>query len=210
MTIRVICSGKSKLSPPEHSTAGQFEAFCNGEAEFPIIKENVPKIKSKGYDIYIAPGKAAEETSELFFGGASYVAEPLLSAVPLKTDTLSDKVRSWKFWKFLLFLWYTFGAGRKALTGNTERLLTQLEEKGRNCILICSPPVARALLGKLRNRNYVVTRSGSFFPKPLEQFQFTKRDMHCGACGNNCLLTSPGCAVGKETALKRGIKPDQQ
>ena len=89
-----------------------------------------------------------------------------------------------------------------------EELLKRLEEKGKSCILVCPPQVARVLLGKLRNRNYVVTRSGSFFPKPLEQFQFTKRNMHCGGCGNNCLLTSPGCAVGKETALKRGIRPE--
>ena len=210
MIIRVICIGKSKLSPPEHCTAGQFGAFCNGVAEFPIIKEDVPKMKSRGYDIYIAPGRAAAQTAELFFENAETIEEPLLSSLPLKEDTSTGKIRSRKFWEFLLYLWYTFGAGHKALSKQTEELLKRLEEKGKSCILVCPPQVARVLLGKLRNRNYVVTRSGSFFPKPLEQFQFTKRNMHCGGCGNNCLLTSPGCAVGKETALQRGIKPDQQ
>ena len=194
MIIRVICIGKSKLSPPEHCTAGQFGAFCNGVAEFPIIKEDVPKMKSRGYDIYIAPGRAAAQTAELFFEKAETIEEPLLSSLPLKEDTSTGKIRS--------------RAGHKALSKQTEELLKRLEEKGKSCILVCPPQVARVLLGKLRNRNYVVTRSGSFFPKPLEQFQFTKRNMHCGGCGNNCLLTSPGCAVGKETALKRGIRPE--
>ncbi len=208
MIIRVICSGKSKLSPPEHCTAGQFAAFCNGEADRSIIKENVPRLKSKGYEIYAAPGKAAAQTAELFFGDVSVKEESLLSSVTVKTGIRSEKARSRTFWRFLLFLWNTFGAGHKALSNQADELLKRLEEKGKSCILVCSPYVARVLIGKLRNRNYVVTRSGSFFPKPLEQFQFTKRNMHCGGCGNNCLLTSPGCAVGKETALKRGIKPE--
>ena len=87
MIIRVICIGKSKLSPPEHCTAGQFGAFCNGVAEFPIIKEDVPKMKSRGYDIYIAPGRAAAQTAELFFENAETIEEPQLSSLPLKEDT---------------------------------------------------------------------------------------------------------------------------
>ena len=210
MIIRVICCGESRLPPPEKCNAEQFAAFCNGEADRSIIKEDVPRLKSKGYEIYAAPGKAAAQTAELYFGDVSVKEESLLSSVSLKPGIRSEKAFSRTFWRFLLFLWNTFGAGHKALSKQTDKLLKRLEEKGKSCILVCSLPVARVLLGKLRNRNYVVTRSGSFFPKPLEQFQFTKRDMHCGACGNNCLLTSPGCAVGKETALKRGIKPDQQ
>ena len=102
MIIRVICIGKSKLSPPEHCTAGQFGAFCNGVAEFPIIKEDVPKMKSRGYDIYIAPGRAAAQTAELFFEKAETIEEPLLSSLPLKEDTSNVKIRSRKFWEFLL------------------------------------------------------------------------------------------------------------
>ena len=97
MMIRVICCGKSKLSPPEHCTAGQFGAFCNGVPEFPIIKEDVPKMKSRGYDIYIAPGRAAAQTAELFFENAETTEEPLLSSLPLKSSfcftisNISDK-----------------------------------------------------------------------------------------------------------------------
>ena len=75
MIIRVICCGASKLPPPKRCTAEQFAAFCNGEAERTIAEEKAVKLKSGGYDICAAPGKAADLTAKLFLGEAQLILQ---------------------------------------------------------------------------------------------------------------------------------------
>lgn len=61
------------------------------------------------------------------------------------------------------------------------------------------------LAGELDGAGFVAKRGSLIRIAPLERIIFTEKVLHCGNCMHNCLLTNPGCAIGKEKALAKGL-----
>ncbi|MBO5555722.1 MAG: hypothetical protein J5927_00915, partial [Oscillospiraceae bacterium] len=84
-----------------------------------------------------------------------------------------------------------------------EALIQKLESAGQDCVLVTHPAFLALLLDRLRIHGYCSQRSGIGRLKPLERILCSKRDIHCGGCGHNCLLANPGCAIGKDKARRQ-------
>ncbi|MCH5259641.1 MAG: hypothetical protein J1F18_07805, partial [Lachnospiraceae bacterium] len=84
-------------------------------------------------------------------------------------------------------------------------LLDLLEAKNQDCILISHPSFIKILLNRFSARGYCITGRNTVRIAPLNRLLITKWDMHCGGCGHNCLLSNPGCGVGRDAARRRGI-----
>ena len=69
--------------------------------------------------------------------------------------------------------------------------------------MVSHPGFIALLLDRLRVRGYCVARTGLGRVQPLERLLLTRRDMHCGGCGHNCLLTNPGCGIGRDKAARK-------
>ena len=203
MKIRIICCGESRFHPPKHCTAQVFQAYCAGEADRAIREEQVHPRKAEGRTIYTAPGQAARQTAALFYGEAATVEELLLAAVPVGVGGPGERTLPRWLWRFLLWLWRFFGAGKQPAVDQAERLIQKLEASGEDCVLICQVSFAKILLDRFRRHGGVITRGGVFRLRPLEQILITRRDMHCGGCQHNCLLSNPGCGVGRDKAARK-------
>lgn len=203
MKIRILCCGKSRLNPPKRCTAQAFQAYCAGEAERAILPEKVHPIRVEGRRVYTAPGLAARQTAELYLGQAATVEEPLLAALPVGVGGAAERTLPRWVWRFLLWLWRFFGGGRQPAIDRAEALIGKLEASGEDCFLVCPVSFVKILLDRFRIHGYCITRGGVFRLRPLEQIMITRRDMHCGGCQHNCLLSNPGCGVGRDKAARK-------
>ncbi len=84
-----------------------------------------------------------------------------------------------------------------------DALIDELEKRGEDCILISHPGMIASLIDALRVRGYCVQRTGMGRIKPFEQMLLSKRGEHCGGCGHNCLLSNPGCSIGRDKAARQ-------
>lgn len=71
-----------------------------------------------------------------------------------------------------------------------------------DCVIVAPPNVLRFLLQALEKRRCVIRRAQSGAIRPGERIRVTERSDHCGGCQHNCLLSSPGCGVGKDKASR--------
>ena len=90
----------------------------------------------------------------------------------------------------------------KASRRKADELIGRLEKRGEDCILVSHPRRIAALCDALRVRGYCVQRTGLGGIKPFEQLLLSRRDEHCGGCAHNCLLSNPGCSIGRDKARR--------
>lgn len=161
--------------------------------------------------VYAGTGKRALQTVKQLMPDASPVEEKLLDETPVRACKDTGKKLPLWYWNFMAG-WQRFWnnsrqpESRTQMIARAEELIDKLEAQGQDCILVSYPVFLGVLLGRFRARGYCVTRSGTFGIEPLERIRITKWDMHCGGCAHRCLLTNPGCGVGREAAMRRGIK----
>ena len=106
-------------------------------------------------------------------------------------------------WRLLLWLRALLGLDRAEGRRRADTLLDALEKAGKDCILISHPGMIAALTDALRLRGYCVQRTGIGRIKPFEQMLLSRRDEHCGGCQHNCLLSNPGCSIGRDKAARQ-------
>ena len=173
-----------------------------------------PVTTAKNYDVYVSALSRTRATAIQMFGEEveeKLVETPLLNEVPKRsyTDSKSKKPRFWWVMRSRI-QWYLNNARQyetRAMTQKrAEEIADLVEKEGRDCILVTHEFFLYTLKGELEKRGYLVERSDMFRIKNWEKIRATKRDMHCGGCGNNCLLTKPGCGVGRDAAARAGIK----
>ncbi len=159
-----------------------------------------------GYAVYTAPTLAARQTAELLFELPEPPAEtPLLDDVPLRPFRDTGKKLPLRMWQSMGRLQWASASGRQPESrGVTLRrvgqFIGQIEREGRDCVVISRGLTMRALKSALRRRGYCL-EGGDLRPTPLERVRATKRDLHCGGCAHNCLLSEAKCQTGKNKAL---------
>lgn len=208
MKALLIVSGKAAMTKEKQYTAAEFEETFRHGLDCDIEETQGERISSHGRPVYVSSAKNAVRTAELLFADAEMIEEPLLNEVPVRAykDT-EKKLPLWR-WQLMASIQRFFGNSRQPETraqakARSKKLLDLLEAKNRDCILISHPVFMKVLLDQFSARGYCITRSNLFRIAPLERIVITKRDMHCGGCGHNCLLSNPGCGVGRDAGRRR-------
>jgi len=158
------------------------------------------------YAVYTGTTPAARQTAELLFELPEGPKEtPLLDDVPLRPFADTRKLLPLWLWQSMGRAQWASGSGRQ-VEGRGEtlhragELVDRIEAAGCDCVLISRGLTMRALKTVLRRRGYLL-EGGDLRPTPLERVRATKRDLHCGGCAHNCLLSEAKCQTGKNKAL---------
>lgn len=71
-----------------------------------------------------------------------------------------------------------------------------------DCIVIGSASFLPFLIRAFERNGCCVKRSRSGALCPGERIRVTEKKDHCGGCQHNCLLSNPGCGVGRDKASR--------
>lgn len=208
MKVLIICSGKTAITWEKFYSSSDYDEMFRSIPDCDIEAVKAERVSSNNRPVYVSSCKSAKQTAELLFTDAEIVEEVLLDEVPQRSCKDTDKKLPLWYWRFMASLQRLLGNNRQSETksqanARAKKLLDLLESRDQNCILISHPIFIKVLLNRLGKRGYRITRRNFFHIAPLERIVITKWDMHCGGCSHNCLLSNPGCGVGRDAAKRR-------
>ena len=201
MRLWMICSGEAAAEFPPRCTLSEYNALCEHALDGGVDAAGGRAVAANGRRVYCSPRLSARETAEALVSGAEIEIEPQLDELPRPTDKAGRVLPTW-LWRLWLWLRTLFGAGRAEGRRRAETLIDTLEKRGEDCVLLSHPAMLSALIDALRLRGYCVQRTGLGRIRPLEQMLLSRRDEHCGGCQHNCLLSNPGCNIGRDKARR--------
>lgn len=210
MKVLIICSGKADMAWKKRYNSVDFNEALRLAQDYDIESVKCEQISSNTRPVYVSSAKGALQTVEQIFTDAAIVKEELLDEVSLRSYKDTEKELPLRFWQLTASLQRSLGSSRQPESksqarARAKRLLDLLESRNQDCILVSHPIFINILLSQFRKRGYHINRRNYFRIVPLERIVITKWDMHCGGCGHNCLLTNPGCGVGRDAARRRGV-----
>ena len=167
-----------------------------------MIPEGARVLNAEGMTLFVSPRAAAAETAAALVKGAEARPEPLLDETPLP-EILPGRVIPSTLLRLLISLRRLLGVGAAPERRRADELADRLESEEKDCVLVTHPGFAAVLIDRLRPRGYCARRTGMGRIKPLEFILLSRRDEHCGGCLHNCLLSNPGCGVGRDKAARR-------
>lgn len=201
MKLWIVCSTEGKMPAgamnSEEYRAARLAALSAGTAE-----EGAKPLRREGRAVYISHAPAARLSAEALCPGGDYIAHAALdelepSAGPLSRTPLPLSLRA--------RLDAPRGDRLRAGRAEAESLAEELERRGQDCILFSHPGRIPLLMDAFRLRGYCFGRSEIGSIRPGERILVTSRAAHCGGCGHNCMLSSPGCGIGRDKAQRAGI-----
>ncbi len=202
MRLWIICSGGAAVGFPRRCTFAEYDALCEHALDGGAEEKNARRVTANGRRVYCSPRRSARETAGLLVADAQPEIEPLLDELPRPELGVGRALPLWLL-RFLLWLRRLFGAARAEGRRRADALIGALEKRGEDCVLISHPAMIAALIDALRVRGYCVQRTGLGRVRPYEQMLLSRRDEHCGGCQHNCLLSNPGCNIGRDKAARR-------
>lgn len=164
MKITIIRHGKVDMEWKKWYTSEQFDEDCTKYDISPIAPVD-DKEEMTIVSIYISTLKRSRQTAEQLFGDKTFLETELLDEVPLK---------SFCDCKVLLPLWMWNVGGRlqwmmqsrrqperKADTQKrAKRLIENLIEQNRDCILVSHGFFMRTLIAELKRQGFCISKSG--------------------------------------------------
>lgn len=205
MKIMLIAAGEPDFAWEDAYTSEGFAAACRAAAESPVRAVSHKPLQAAGREILCGTELYVRQTAATLFPETEIVPEGLLDEVPLGPYKDRSQKLPLKRWRRMALLQARGKNGRehrRQARERAERMIEQLEKQGQDCVLVSGPLFMGELMERFRARGWCVSRSGIFRVKPLELALVTRRDDHCGGCGHNCLLTNPGCGVGRDKAQR--------
>ena len=160
MRIWIICSGEAALALPPRAAAAEYAALCEKRLDSPVGETQGHPVAANGRGVHVSPRAAARDTAEKLIADGMPQAEPLLDEIPLRPFG-GGKLPLW-LWRVLVWLRGLFGLAA-AESGRVSRqkadeLISRLEKRGEDCILVSHPRRIAALCDALRVRGYCVQR----------------------------------------------------
>lgn len=200
MNIMLICSAEGPM--PDMAYTG--DAYREARRRALDCREPPRDLKAlKGGDrrVYVSSAPAALSSAEALCPGCEPVIHVGLdeafgsgafpnAALPLSLRAFLERPR---------------GSALADARSRAEALAALLTQEGRDCVLISHPAQIPQLMDALRRRGYCFNRSNLGAIRPLERILATSRTAHCGGCGHNCMLSNPGCDIGRDKAQCAGI-----
>ena len=206
MKIWIICTGEKTGLWPSRCSAAEYDTLSRkAQEEIPGPREE-KKLPWKER-IFIAPTPAARETARLLLDGGTVIEEELLAPVIPRAGADKGQRPVW-LWRETARLQRSIGnprqpESRKQISARAEQLMARLTAEEKDCVLVADCVLTEELLDRARVRGYTLARTGIFRYQPWERVLLTKRDVHCGGCAHNCLLSNPGCGVGRDKAARK-------
>ena len=210
MSMTILCTGT-----PEHPLTGKyssaaFDAALQVERASVILPYTGRKHDPSGRTILIAEGPLAQSTAEQLILPCSPVIEPLMNEIPVRSFADTEK-------EYPVETWLRKAAAQRKRADprqpeSREEVFTRADQlirkvEGSDCILIAGPLFLAELLDRMRIHNYVIQRTGMIKIQSLERFVVSRKDEHCGSCQHNCFLSNPGCGIGRDKAIRKGLNP---
>ena len=195
----------------KNCNSADYATMCQAMPDCDIETIKNEPVSSNSRPVYVSSGKGALQTAKLLFTDAAIVKETLLNEVVQRAYKDTEKKLPLWYWQCMTSLQRFTGSSRQPESKSqaklrAKKLLDLLESRNQDCILISHPIFIRILLDCLSAHGYRITRTNFYHVVPLERILITKPDMHCGGCGHNCLLSNPGCGVGRDAAKRRAHK----
>lgn len=209
MKLWIICSGKSAAAAPGRLSSAEFDAFCEAELGAPLAPDTSEKSSAvNGRKIYVGPAQADLETARLIFPDGEIERESLLAPVLCRSYKDTEQKLPLRRWRMMARFQRRTASPRqpesgRAIADRAGTLARRLREQEADCVLVCHSSFVAPLLDALRRQGCCFSRSGIFRYAPFERILVTARDLHCGGCSHNCLLTNPGCGVGRDKAARK-------
>lgn len=194
MMLWILIAGQAPL--PARCGAADFKAAAAQCPDtFAPPPEGYRPIKLGKRRLLVSPRGAAVQTAALLWPDAAAETEPLLDELPLRPVwSTSAALPAW-LWRLL--------SKKEPAAARADALLDRLEESGRDCVLVTHPLFAAALMDRARLRGCVSQRNGLGAVRPWEHILVSRRTDHCGGCDHNCLLSNPGCNIGRDKAARK-------
>lgn len=198
MKFWIICSGETEKEAPGKCSGAEFDAWRAERLGAGVVKGEAHAVKANGRAVYCSPRPAAGETAAMLVD-AEAIPERMLDEIGRRAGSAEKKLPAW--------LWASPDtAAKDEARCRADELIDRLERQGKDCILVSHPRMIELLMDRLRVRGYVAQRTGFGRVRPWEQMLLSRRDEHCGFCNHNCLLTNPGCDIGRDKARRQGVK----
>lgn len=201
MKLWIVCSAEGRM-PESAMNSAEYRAARQAALSAATSQEGAKPLRYEGRAVYISHAPAARLSAEALCPGcACTVHEGLDEAAPspgLFPDTaLAAALRA--------RLDAPRGESLRAARARAEALAEELERAGQDCILFSHPGQIPLLMDAFGRRGYCFGRSELGRIRPGERILVTSRTAHCGGCGHNCMLSSPGCGIGRDKAQRAGI-----
>lgn len=90
----------------------------------------------------------------------------------------------------------------KSVRNRASALAKLLLAEQDDCVVVGPPKFLPFLIRALERNGCCTRRSGSGAIRPGERIRVTEKKDHCGGCQHNCLLSNPGCGVGRDKASR--------
>ena len=206
MKIIIIQKAAPDIKRDMQYDSASFDNAAREALDCSITPIDAKKTDASAYRIYTGTDSASAQTAAALFDMSEAPEQtPLLNDIPVRSFRDTEKTHSYRFWQNMGKIQWYLGNDRQpeTRTGTLKRvqaLLEQLEEEEKDCVLITGGLTRSALLQLLSRRGYLI--EGERREKPLARVRATKKNMHCGGCMHNCLLTDPGCDIGKDKARR--------
>ena len=208
MKVLIVACGKAAMTWEKAYNSDEFNEISQRVIDCDVETIQTDRISSNGRPVYVSSAKSATQTAELLFTDADIIVEQLLNEVSVCAyKNTAKKLPLWR-WQLMASMQRFFGNSRQSETKaqakiRADKLLDLLEAKNQDCILISHPIFIKILLDRFSARGYCITGRNTVRIAPLNRLLITKWDMHCGGCGHNCLLSNPGCGVGRDAGKRR-------
>ena len=201
MRLWIICAASAEPELPRRCSSRALAEEMARILDEPIKPSGAKTVKANGRAVYSSPRQCAISTAHAVVADAEALEEPLLDELPTP-EILGGRTLPCRLLRLLIFLRSLLGVGLAAERRRADELIDRLERAGEDCVLVSHPGFIAVLIDRLRVRGYCAQRTGFGRIKPLEQMLLSRRDEHCGGCAHNCLLSNPGCNIGRDKAAR--------
>ena len=207
MSTMIICVGKPMSPAGKYDSVG-FDAAIREIFDSACLPYSGKKFNAEGKTVLIGEGMPALDTAEKMLLPCEWTVDSLLNEIPLRSFTDTAEKYSERQWIRKAAAQRKNGDPRQAASDaavqeRADKLCKKLS--GGDFILITYPEFLAVLLKRLRVHNHVVQRTGFMGIKPYEWFVVSSKEAHCGGCVHNCFLSNPGCGVGRDKAMRKGL-----
>jgi len=208
MSTLIICAGKSISPAPGRYDSAGFDAAVMEAISSVCPPYDGKKYNPEGKTVLIGEGMPALDTAEKLLLPCKWTVDALLNEIPLRSFTDTERSFTERQWIKKAAAQRKRGDSRQpesnaAVQARADKLIERISDG--DFILITYPLFLSVLLDRLRVHDYVVQRTGFLRIQPLEQFVISRKESHCGGCQHNCFLNNPGCGVGRDKALRKGL-----
>lgn len=222
-TIVLMRHAKTDMKWNARYDSAGFDAACEAYAGSRILPDAIPEdLRGKSvpdrFEVMAGTAQRAVQTARALYAvpedGLRTTA--LLDEVPMHSFMDTDRQLPLWLWFFMARAQWFFGSRRQPETRKMTRerigrLVALLEAEEKSSFLLISHGFyMRELMAEMRRRGFNILRRGVIAVEHLERVRITPRDLHCGGCSHNCMLTNPGCDVGRDKARRLGFQPSRE